>query len=116
MSELPLHVALDHLLKIRGRDRFILVRPPFRLVKCFARNFDAETSIKRGESVLPMEAVAIQGAAHIEKNRANHKPARNLRSAWRCQTQRAINARFIGKRTKMKNRSTRCSHINIPRA
>src|ERR1051326_9318455 len=116
MSKLPFHIALDHLPKIAGDDGVVLVGLALGRVESFARNIDAEASIKCGETILPMQPVAIEGAAHVEENRANHKPARNLRSALRCQNRRPINTKSIGTRIKTRKRSTRCSQINMPRA
>src|SRR5471032_3409716 len=110
MRELPLHVELDHLREVRRRNGLVQSRPPFRFVEGvsdrIARKLHAESFVEGEEAIQPMQAIAIEGAAHVEKNRANHwrnlvdyKLARNLRSALRCQNQSAINARFIGTKT-----------------
>ena len=125
MGKLPLHVKLDHLRQIGRSDIVVESGLPFRLVERaanrIAREFRAEISIECEETIEPMQAVAVEGAAHVKKDCANHRLighrlARNLRSALRCQSQSATNARFIGSRTNAKNRSIRCRHTNTPMA
>src|SRR5438067_1090814 len=76
MRELPLHVELRHLREVGRSDRFVHDGISFGgvegLSKRFARKFHPETSVKRDEAILPMQAVAIEGAAHVEKDRAKH--------------------------------------------
>src|SRR5437879_6973203 len=101
MRELPLHMKLDHLREIRRGNGFVQSRPAFRFVEGISdripRKFYAESLIERQEAIQPMQAVAIEGSAHVEKNRANHwqdlvdhKPAGNLWSALRCHNQKVI--------------------------
>src|ERR1043166_7759686 len=122
MGHLPLYIVLDHLPEIAGRNRVVVVRPALGFVECFARNRHAETAVKRGEPVLPMEAVAVEGAAHVEKDRANHSAgsllddwlARKRRSPLRCQSERPAKAMFIGTRMNPKNKSIRWSRARTP--
>src|ERR1043166_2245147 len=128
MGQLPFHVERDHLPEIRGRNGVVLASLAFgfveRAAKRLARQPDAGGMVKRNESVEPMLTIAIEGAAHVEKDRANHsggslpeaRLARNLRSALRCQNQRRTKARFIATRTKAKNKSIRCRQTRTPTA
>src|SRR3954468_20228216 len=120
MGQLPLHIERDHLLEICGGDGVILVSPAFGFVegatKRLTRQLHSGGTVKRNKPVEPMLTIAVERAAHVEKDRANHSAeslteprlARNLRSALRCQSQRRTKARFIATRTKAKNKSIRC--------
>src|SRR5436853_1911303 len=72
MGQLPLYIVLDHLAEIARGNRVVLVRPALGFVECFGRNRHAETPVERCEPVLPMQTFAIERAAHVKKNRANH--------------------------------------------
>ena len=127
MRELPFHEELDHLREVRGCDIFVQRRSSFRLVERvsdrIARKLYAESFVEREEAIEPMQAIAVECAAHVEKDRANHRqnlidhrPVKNLRSALRCQSHSAISPRFIGTKTNAKNKSIRCRHTNTPMA
>ena len=128
MAELPFHIESDHLPEVRGRNGIVQVCPVLgsieRIADRLARKLDAETPVKSDESVLPMLAVAVERAAHVEKDRANHSAvsllderlARNRRSALRCQSHRMARARFIGTRTNTKNKSIRWNQARTPMA
>src|SRR2546430_17515064 len=100
MRELPPNIEFDHLPEVRRCDGVVEVCSTLgfieRAAKGLARQRHAETAIQRDKPVEPMQAVAIERAAHIEKDRANH-PAGSLlddslaskrRSALPCPSQR----------------------------
>src|ERR1041384_185782 len=128
MGHLPFFIERDHLPEIRGRNGIVVVSLAFgcveRAAQRLARQVHSRALGKRDEPLQPMLTVAIERAAHVEKDRANHsgeslpeaRLARNLRSALRCQNQRRTKARFIATRTKAKNKSIRCRQTRTPTA
>jgi hypothetical protein len=82
MIELPLDVAADHRLEPRGHHRVVERGAALGLVERtaqgVARDRHATGGIHRGEAVEPMLAVAIERAAHVEQDRANHAPGQRI--------------------------------------
>src|SRR5205807_2106418 len=87
MAELPFHIESDHLPEVRGRNGIVQVCPALgcveRIADRLARKLHAETPVKSDEPVLPMLAVAVERAAHVEKDRANHSAVSYSMRGWR---------------------------------
>ena len=76
VRELPADVALDHLVErgrrhdvVGGRERFGVIEGG---AEHLARQPHAGGRVQLDEAIQPMQAVAVERAAHVEKNGANH--------------------------------------------
>src|SRR5258708_31287844 len=127
MRELPGDAAFKHGVEASAFDIRIRGGVAFGRVEGAAhaipRQVRAGARVQPLETIQPVQAVAVQRAAHIEQNRVEHDPfaayhsaARNRRSARDWGTHSIFSAIFIATATIMKKPSTRCAHASTPTA